>query len=463
MISWKTAFQGYLNPRVLIFLFLGFSCGLPYNLLGYSLSLWMTDVGVALAVVGFFSLVLVPYSLKFLWAPFVDRFRVPLLSRKIGHKKAWALVFQTGLMISVFALSFYGPDQNTWVWTRSMADSAGLGTFQVIPMQTFLLALCVAFFAASQDIVVDALRIDTLESKELGEGASLYQFGYRMGMLLSGAGVVAVSGYLSWNLSYFLVGCFIMVGFIGVLTMHEPKQPFIKHDSRWFRALVVDPFADFMKRRNWVMVLAFVILYKLCNAVLGRMALPFYRDIGFSNEQIALVSGAFGPWVTLAGIALGGVLVVRYPILKCLFYLGLFEILTSCAFAVFSLVGASLPVFFLVIIFDNVIGGMGGAVFVAYLSGLCSRRYSATQYALLASLMALSASVISVYSGLWAEWMGWWVFFLFTGVLMVPALILLRGMIVMRESGLKVFRLFGPKAKAWTQSDIRYINRLREK
>lgn len=459
MISWKRAFKGYLTPHIFVFLFLGFSCGLPYNLLGYSLSLWMTDAGIALSVVGFFSLILVPYSLKFLWAPFVDRFRVPYLCRKVGHKKAWALVFQAGLILSIFALSCFGPDQNTWTWARSIADSAGTRSIQVIPMQTFLLALCVAFFAASQDIVVDALRIDTLDRKEFGEGASLYQFGYRMGMLLSGAGVVAAAGYLSWDVSYFIVGCFVFTGFIAILTMHEENHGSAKQNPRWFRSLVVDPFSDFMKRRSWIVILAFVILYKLCNAVLGRMALPFYREIGFSNEQIALVSGAFGPWITLAGIALGGVLVMRYSVLKCLFYLGLFEILTSCAFAGFSIIGASMPVFFLIIIFDNIIGGMGGAVFVAYLSGLCSRRYSATQYALLASLMALSASVISVYSGVWAEYMGWPVFFLFTGVLMFPALVLLRGLIVMQENGLKVFRVFSPKAKAWTQSDIRHINR----
>ena len=186
---------------------------------------------------------------------------------------------------------------------------------------------------------------------------------------------------------------------------------------------------DFMTRNYWALLLVFIVLYKLCNAVLGRMALPFYKDLGFSKAEIALISGTIGPWITLIGVALGGVFVMRYRILKLLMALGVVEILTSVVFALFSFFPHSSVMFLIVILFDNIVGGMGGAVFVAFLSGLCSKKYSATQYALLTSLMMLAVSVISVYSGIWAEKMGWFGFFLFTGFLMLPALMLLSYLI----------------------------------
>ncbi len=425
MHTWKTAFKGYLNPSVFIFLFLGFSCGIPYNLLGYSLSLWLTGSGVALSVVGFFALVLLPYNFKFLWAPVVDRIRIPYLAYKMGPKKAWAFLFQIGLILSVWGLASFSPDQNSWTYIWNRLDETGNPIQVMIPLQTYLFAFLTAFFAASQDIVVDALRIDTLKKEEMGEGAGTYQLGYRMGMLLSGAGVVAVSTWISWNLAYFLAGCALVYGMISLFFVKEKSGSDIPKTSHLFREMIVAPFQDFARHSFWWGILLFIVLYKLCNAVLGRMALPFYDQMGFSKVEISLISGTFGPWITVIGVALGGVLVMRYSILKILFALGCVEILTSIAFAVFSLLGHNLPAFILVIIFDNIIGGMGGAVFVAFLSNLCSKSYSATQYALLTGFMMLASSVVSVYSGLWVEQMGWFGFFLFTGLLMIPALFLL--------------------------------------
>lgn len=429
MHTWSTALRGYFKPSVFIFLFLGFSCGLPFNLIGYSLALWMADMGISLAVIGFFALVLLPYNFKFLWAPLVDRIRLPYLASKIGAKKAWALVFQLGLILSIWGLSCFPPNKNIWTFALEITDKSGLPISVQIPLQTYLFAFLIAFFAASQDIVVDALRIDTLKKEEFGEGAGMYQFGYRMGMLLSGAGVVAASAYISWQMAYFIVGSIVVMGMVSTLFVQEHNQAFTDtHESVW-KTMIINPFRDFMERTNWYWLLIFIVLYKLCNAVLGRMALPFYQQMGFSKGEISLVSGTFGPWITMSGIALGGLLVMRYNILKLLFALGVIEILTSIAFAVFSLFYHSLPAFFVVIIFDNIVGGMGGAVFVAFLSGLCNKAYSATQYALLSSLMMIAASVVSVYSGIWAQEMGWFVFFLFTGFLMLPALVLLSWLI----------------------------------
>lgn len=423
--TWSTALKGYLKPSVFIFLFLGFSCGLPFNLIVYSLALWMADTGISLAVIGFFSLVLLPYNFKFLWAPLVDRIQLPYLARKMGSKKAWALIFQVGLLLSIWGLSIFPPHENTWIWSLVLTDKSGADVIAQIPLQTYLFALLTAFFAASQDIVVDALRIDTLSKEELGEGAGMYQFGYRMGMLLAGAGVVAASAYISWQSAYFIVGSIVSLGMVSTFFVHEPKRIEPEANKSVWQTMVLNPFYDFMSKANWYWILIFIVLYKLCNAILGRMALPFYQQMGFSKGEISLVSGTFGPWITMSGIALGGIFVMKYPILKLLFALGLVEILTSIAFAGFSLFYHSLPAFFIVIIFDNIVGGMGGAVFVAFLSGLCSKAYSATQYALLTSLMMVASSMVSVYSGVWAQEMGWFVFFLFTGVLMLPALGLL--------------------------------------
>ena len=420
MNSWKKAFLNYLNPKVFIFLFLGFACGLPYNLLGFSLSQWLRQCGFSLSVIGFFSLIFLPYSFKFLWAPFIDRIRIPVLS-KIGDKKAWGVVFQAGLIACIIGLGVCAPDLDVWNYTYTKTDGETL----IIPLQTFLFAFGVAFFAASQDIVVDALRIDTLDKDELGQAAGTYQLGYRLAALISGAGVVMASAYISWSLAYIIVGACCFLGMISLLCVKEPKrakQPVTQHI---FRQMVVDPFADFMKKNNWALLLIFIVLYKMCNMVLGRMASPFYIDVGFTKNQIGLISGTFGPWLTIFGVFMGGALVARFNVLKCLFGLGVVEILTSCAFAFLAFVGNSQAAFICTIIFDNIVGGMGGAVFIAFLSGLCSKNYSATQYALLTGFMSMSGSLIASYSGVWADQMGWISFFLFTGALMVPALMLL--------------------------------------
>lgn len=420
-MNWKTALKGYLNPSVLVFLFLGFSCGIPHSLIGYSLTAWLTDCNIGLSVIGFFALVMLPYNFKFLWAPFIDRFRLPFMPPHFGHLKGWLVLFQLGLFVCVTALALSAPDSNTWLLSVHRGDSV-----VNIPMQTYILAFAVAFFAASQDIVVDALRINILKKEEFGEGAGAYQFGYRMGGLLAGAGIVAASAFISWQSAYLGSTVLLLIGLGAALWVKESGDSrAVSTTQNFWQTTIIAPFADFMKRPNWLWILLFIVLFKLCNAVLGRMAMPFYLAMEFSKSEIALISGTIGPWVTISGIAIGGVLVMRYPILKLLLVLGSVEILTSVVFACFSLVGHSIPFFLVVILFDNIVGGMGGATFVAFLSGLCTKRFAATQYALLTSLMMVALSVISLFSGIWAEMMGWFNFFMFTGVLMIPALVLL--------------------------------------
>ncbi len=429
--SWLAALHNYTNPRIAIFLLLGFSCGLPFGLIGYSLSLWLTDVGLGLFVISSFALIKSPYSFKFLFAPLIDRIRLPFLAKRLGQKKAWLLCFQIGLIFSIFGLASVSPDKNSWIWEWpwTITNKSGSAVDVMVPAQTYLFALLTAFFSAGQDIVVDALRINTLSKEEYGEGAGMYQFGYRMGMLISGAGVCWISGILSWQIAYSIVGIILISGLIGTLLVREPIAEWTKqavNAAQLMREMIINPFRDFMLHANWLGILFFIFLYKICNSVLGSMAMPFYRDMGFSNDQIALISGLIGPWITIGGVVVGGVLVMKYNILKLLMILGIVEILTSVVFGLFSLFPQSMIAFIIVILFDNIVGGAGGAVFVAYLSGLCSKKYAATQYALLTSLTMLALSFVSFFSGIWAEKLGWMYFFFLTGVLMIPALCLLH-------------------------------------
>ena len=285
----------------------------------------------------------------------------------------------------------------------------------------------IAFFAASQDIVVDALRINTLSDNDLKEGSSLYQLGYRIGMLITGAAIIALSSHISWSFCYQISALFIIMGILALLLLDEPQIKEIKKIN--LQHLLFAPFTDFIQRHKiWFKLLLFIVLYKICNALLGRMAAPFYINIGFSKEQIALISGTFGPFITMAGVFLGGILMVKLGYFKSMMYLGFIEILTSLAFATLAIIGPNILAFTSVIIFDNIVGGMGGAVFVAFLSSLCSKHHSATQYALLTSLTMVVLSSLTAVTGYMVDFLGWPKFFILTGITMLPALFLLKSM-----------------------------------
>ena len=406
MNTWKTAVGTYLKPSVLVVLMLGFSCGLPLSLVFGSLSYWLKSSGVALAAIGYFSLVRTPYSLKFLWAPLVDRIPIPLLSKKFGQRRSWALFFQIGLIVSIFMLSLLNPAQNL-----------GLAAF---------LAFCVAFFSASQDIVVDALRIDSLTKEEQGPGAGAYQLGYRIGMLLSGAGGLWLASVASWSMAYQIVGGLILIGFITVLLMKEVTNDSPKKlQGHWFQEMLINPFKDFMRHQGWFLIILFIVLYKINNAVLGVMAGPFYLETGFSEKEIATISNIWGSIATILGTLLGGIVVVRFGVIRCLWVLGLVEILTSFGYAGQSIIGYDLCYLIGLIAFDNVVGGMGNTVFVAYLSLLCSKKYTTTQYALLSSFAMVARDIFASNGGVLATYLGWTYFFILTGILMIPGLGLL--------------------------------------
>ncbi len=386
------------NPSVWPFLGLGLASQAPANLVGGTLKAWLATENVDLTQIGLFSLVMLPYSVKFLWAPFVDQTDLPF-ARKLGRKKTWGLACQLGIMALLFALSGVSPHN------------------QLLLM--FALCMGITLCTATEDIAIDALRIDTLSGDALKQGTALYQVGARIGMLMAVAGMIFLTNYVAWSVAYKLSVALVAIGFISLLFVKEKRLP---KEPVSFKKWVVAPLKDLMARSRFPELCVFMILYRLCNSMLDPMAYPFYFDIGFTKSQVSLVSGTFGVFVTMFGVFMGGLALMKYAYRPLLFWLGSLEILTSLAFAALAITGPDMPTFFAVILFDNILAGMGGAVWVVYLSNFCSRSYSGTQYALLSAIYALDRFCFASLSGYLAKTMGWPAFFALTGALMLPAL-----------------------------------------
>ncbi|MBP5160527.1 MAG: MFS transporter [Alphaproteobacteria bacterium] len=391
-----------INKKTLPFLGLGISTQAPINLIGGLLMLWATQSGLNLEAVGVFAAVTLPYCLTFLWAPFVDRINLPLANR-FGRKKMWCLVWQLGVILGLLCMSTLTPNQDV--------------------MCLFFCALWVGFCGASQGMTVDGLRIDTLKGDDLTNGTVLFNFGNRLGYFAATAGMIALSGVLSWSLVYKIATLIILVGTLSVPFIREGKQASVPAN---FDTMVVRPFKDFYARQPLLLLCGFIVLYKLCNGMLGKMAYPFYYDVGFTKNQIALVSATFGSIITTIGVFCGGFVLQKVKFRPLLFWLGGIEILTSLAFAGLAAIGPSIPWFLAIIVFDNIVGGMGTAIWAVFLSTLCSRQFSATQYAFLNALTMVPLTLLGTTSGWLAAQMGWVAYFTFTGVLMVPALCMIR-------------------------------------
>ena len=387
-----------INKKTLPFLGLGISVQAPINLIGGLLMLWATQSGLDLSAVGIFAGVTLPYCLTFLWAPFVDRINLPFAD-KIGRKKMWCLVWQLGIIAGLLGMSTLTPNQDV--------------------MLLFACAFWVGFCGASQGMTVDGLRIDTLKDDDLTNGTVLFHFGNRLGYFAATAGMIALSGVLSWSLVYQISVLIILMGTLSLPFIHERKQAEVPAN---FDTMVVKPIKEFYARQPMVLLCAFIVLYKLCNGMLGKMAYPFYYDVGFTKNQIAVVSATFGSIITTLGVFLGGYILKKAKFKPLLLWLGAIEILTSFAFSGLAIAGPSIPLFFAVIVFDNIVGGMGSAIWAVFLSRLCSREFSATQYAFLNALTMVPLTLLGTTSGWLAAQMGWITYFAFTGVLMVPAL-----------------------------------------
>ena len=413
---WRQALTVYGNRRQLVIFLMGFSSGLPLLLSFSTLSYWLVKEDVALSVIGGLITVSTPYCFKFLWAPVIDQVRLPVMTRIFGRRRGWALTIQVLLMASIFALGAGDPEE-------SLAYLAGM-------------AFVVAFFSASQDIVIDAYRIEILEEHEQGAGAAMTQAGYRIGMLASGAGALALSDFTSWFWVYTIMAGLVAVGMFAVLIAPEPRDyrepaastPDIDKATRIadrLRGAVVEPFMEFMGRRGALVILLFVMLFKYGDAVAGAMLNPFYHQIGFTGVEIAGVTKVFGVMATLAGVLVGGMLVSRFGILPALLAGGVLQAVTNLIFAYLAATGRDLALLAVAVGADNFTGGLGSAAFVAYLSALCNVAFTGTQYALLSSLMACGRTLLAASSGWVAQELGWVGFFIATTGLAVPGLLLL--------------------------------------
>ena len=384
---------------MLVALLMGFSCGLPLLLTITVLQAWMKEEGVDLTVIGMISLVGLPYTLKFLWAPVLDRFTLPFL----GRRRGWLLVAQVALMFFISGLGFTEPGKSPW-------------------MVAFI-AFLVTFFSASQDIVVDAYRREDLPDEELGLGASLYVNGYRVGMLLASGGGLIMADHMPFSMVYLVMAVCMLPGVLTTLLAPEPDI----HDSapKTIKEAVVLPLVEYFNRKGALWILAFILLYKIGDTMASAITIPFYLDIGFSKTQIGTVVKLFGFWATVGGSHIGGVIMLRLKINRSLWVFGFLQAISTAGFAILARIGNSLFALSAVITFENFSSGMGTAAFVAFMASITDKRFTATQYALLSSLMGVPRVIASAPTGFLVKHLGWETFFIVCTLIAVPGLLLL--------------------------------------
>jgi PAT family beta-lactamase induction signal transducer AmpG len=428
--SWRESWLVYANPRVIAMLFLGFSAGLPLLLVFGTLSAWLREAGVARGTIGHVSWVATLYAVKFAWAPLVDRLPIPLVGRTFGQRRAWMLLAQIGVIGGLLLMATHDPQ-----------DALGL---------LVVAALLVAFSSATQDIAIDAWRIEAVETDLQGAMAATYQMGYRLGMIMAGAGALYLAEYLSWSAAYTFMAASMAVGVLTVLLVPEPSRRvnqgtweqeekvvrFLESSTHlpgryrqigaWLIGAVVCPFTDFFARKGRlaIAILAFIGVFRLSDITMGVMANPFYIDMGYSKADIASVTKVFGLVMTMIGAALGGVLVARFGVMRLLLAAAILVALTNLLFAWLATQGPDIRLLAVVISADNLSGGLAGSVFIAYLSSLANRAYTATQYALFSSLMLLPAKFLGGFSGDIVDATDYVIFFAYAAMLGVPAILL---------------------------------------
>ncbi|MGR8980159.1 MAG: AmpG family muropeptide MFS transporter [Gammaproteobacteria bacterium] len=425
--SWRSALSIYAEPRVLSMIFLGFSAGLPFLLVFSTLSAWLRDEGIDRSLIGFFSWVGGTYSIKVFWAPVIDRVPIPFFSRLLGKRRSWMLLAQLGIMAGLIGMS--GLD------ARAQLQSCAI------------LAVMIAFCSATQDVVIDAFRIETADTRLQGAMAATYVLGYRIALLAAGAGAFYIAEFYNWGAAYFVMAIGMMLGVATTLCLKEPEHNPVKsainlekklesalgvahQKTVWQRLLagfsdaVLSPFVEFFSRngKSGLLILMLIAVYKMSDITLGVMANPFYLDLGFSKKDIADISKIFGFFMTIAGAALGGLLVAKYGTMRPLFLGAVMVVVTNMLFATLALSEPNKLLLAGVISADNLSGGLATSVLIAYLSGLTSKAYTATQYALFSSLMTLPAQFLGGFSGVIVDNYGYYIFFIYASVVGFPAI-----------------------------------------
>lgn len=417
MTSWRRSITIYSDRRVLLVLLMGFASGLPFLLTYSTLSAWLATEGVRRAAIGAFALAGTPYALKFAWAPLIDRLPPPL---PLGRRRGWGVAIQLALIASILALGLQNPHRR-------------LGLMAA-------LALLVTFLSASQDIVIDAWRVEILPLELQGPGAGVIQVGYRFAMLVSGAGALVIAARAGWFAAYATMAALLAMGVLVFLFGPEPQvssekeraiQPAGAKTSgwqvvqSWFATAVIGPFADFMRRPMWLVIIIFIVGYKLGEATAGVMSTPLYVSLGFSLNEIAAVSKVFGFFATVVGALAGGVVTVRLGLVRALLICGILQSAGNLFYVLQAVGGHRIGYLALCVTAENVTGAMAGVALVGYLSSLCSPAFTATQYALLSSLSAVGRTLVASSGGVLAERLGWVPFFSLTTVVTIPALLLL--------------------------------------
>lgn len=387
------------SPRILVAFLMGFSCGVPLLLTSSVLQAWMTELKVDLTVIGLYSLVGLPYTLKFLWAPVFDRFTLPLF----GRRRGWMLVLQLLLILALIGLGLTDPAQTPWL--------------------VALAAFFVTFLSASQDIVIDAYRREDLSDNQLGLGSSFYVNGYRVGMLLAGSGGLILADYLAFSQVYLLMAGSLLVGVVTTLLCREPELT--RGTPHSFTEAVWAPFAEYFSRDRALLLLLFILLYKLGDQMASTLTTPFYLDLGFSKTQIGAVAKLFGFWSALAGGLIGGAILLRIGIIRSLWIFGILQAAAILSFTALALIGNSLVALAVAIMLEQLTSGMGTSAYVAYMASLTNKRFTATQYALLSSCMGIPRVIIAAPAGWVAEQTGWPLFFVGCTLAAIPGLLLL--------------------------------------
>ena len=446
--SWREDLQVYLEPRVARMLPLGFSAGLPLLLVLGTLAFRLREAGIDRTTIGFLSWVALAYGFKWAWAPVVDRLPIPVLTRTLGRRRSWLLAAQAMISLALVGMALTDPTLHL--------------------ERLVLLALLAALASATQDIALDAFRIESAETRVQGAMAAAYQVGYRSGMMCAGAGALWIAAafdpdeatyqHAPWMAAYLIMAALMAVGMITVLFSREPAVAIspetqrlerelaakvervrlpapLAHAATWLYAAAWGPLLEFVRRYRWqaVLLLALIATYRISDIVLGVMSNPFYRDMGFTKDQVGTLSGVFGVFMTLLGGAVGGVLVLRLGLMRVLFAGAALSALTNLLFAWLSTRGNDVWGLALVISADNLSGGLASAAFVAYLSSLTNVAYSATQYALFSSLMLLLPKFLAGFSGLAVDTFGYPAFFVGTALLGLPVLLLVW--LASRQSG----------------------------
>ena len=425
--SWRDAWQVYLEPASWRMLFLGFSAGLPLLLVLGTLSFRLREAGIDRSTIGFLSWVGLVYGFKWMWAPLVDRLSLPLLTKLLGRRRSWLMFAQCLVIVGLLGMGWGDPQRNLEpvVWC----------------------ALLVAFGSATQDIALDAFRIESADTQRQAALAATYQTGYRLAMIWAGAGVLWVAArasvvpvasadavvnvyqHLSWQTAYWVMAASMSVGLLTVLFSAEPvaiKLPPARNAKEWLQSALVEPFADFIRRYQGqaVIILLLIAIYRISDVVMGIMANPFYVDMGYTKDEVAAVSKVFGVIMTLVGAFIGGILSMRLGVMRILMLGAVLSAATNLLFAWLAGIGHDLTALIWVVSADNLASGIASAAFIAYLSGLTNVNYSATQYALFSSMMLLAPKWLAGFSGVYVDAHGYAAFFNSTALLGVPVLLL---------------------------------------